>query len=118
VLGAYKPWRLLPLRKGVTAGREEAGRGGAVVREQFRNEVQEPWVLLIAAKGGKPHQPVEPVVVRRDRAGHAVDSSGFALELVLKPFRAIRSLQSVDKMRDDECMSWVPGSQAVCSLSW
>ena len=57
--------------------------------------------MLVALEGGKPHEPVQPVVVRRDETRGSGHVARLAFELVVQPFgsvivrvRAIRALEN------------------------
>ncbi len=47
--------------------------------------MQQPWVVLVVLEGGKPHQPVEAIVVGRYDAGAPAQATRLAFELKLLP---------------------------------
>src|SRR5579875_770608 len=72
----------------------------AVALQQFRNKIHEPWIVLIARHGRKPHQPIQPQVIGGDLRRGKREISWFAFELVLAPLRARRNRCVVGTLDD------------------
>src|SRR5438132_919578 len=78
-------------------------QGRAVSLEEPDHERDEPLVAERGLHRGKPHEPVEPEVIRRELPRHAPRVAGLALELVGPPPRL--ALRHIGSALDDDLVA-------------
>ena len=63
----------------------------------------QPRIVLVVLKGGKPHEPVEAVVIGGDEAGTTSHTTGLTLELKLHPLCLIVEGVIPSALKDHFC---------------
>ena len=80
------------LREGIVAQQAQRRR---IVLQEPQDKWSKPGVGVLRRDGRKPHQPIQPQVIRRPLRRGSAHRSGFAFEFVFLPHRLIGDLRLV-----------------------